>query len=362
MQRRKFLSASGLVGGAAATIAAPALAQSTRPEIRWRLASSYPKSLGTIYGAMEVFSRRVAELTDNQFKISVHPAGELMPALQVFDSVQSGAVQMGQSASYFYIGRNPAFGFGTALPFGLNVRAQNAWLTLGGGNDLLNEFYKAYDVHHFPAGNTGAQMAGWFRKEIKTVEDLKGLKFRVGGLAGMVLSKLGVVPQQLAAGDIYPALEKGVLDAAEFVGPYDDEKLGLHKIAKYYYAPGWWEGSATLSLFVNLKAYQSLPADYRAAIEVAAAEANGWMIAKYDTENMPAMRRLVAGGAQLRSFPRPVMDACYKAAHELYAEMSEKSPEFKKIFDHWVKFRDEQVAWSRITDLPFDNYMANRKA
>jgi TRAP-type mannitol/chloroaromatic compound transport system substrate-binding protein len=358
MQRRRFLSAGTALGGVAAAVSAPAIAQTSRPEVRWRLASSYPKSLGTIFGAMEVFARRVGELTDGRFRISVHPAGELVPGLQVLDAVQAGSIEIGQSASYFYIGRNPAFGFGTALPFGLNVRAQNAWLMLAGGNELLNEFLRPFDVIHLPAGNTGAQMAGWFRKEIRAVEDLHGLKFRVGGLAGMVLQRLGVVPQQLAAGDIYPALEKGVIDAAEFVGPYDDERLGLHKVAKYYYAPGWWEGSATLSLFINQKAFAALPADYKAAIEAAAAEANGWMMAKYDVENPAAIRRLVAGGAQLRSFSRPVMDACWKAAHELYAELGEKSPEFRKIFEHWLKFRDEQVSWSRVTDLPFDNYMA----
>jgi len=191
----------------------------------------------------------------------------------------------------------------------------------------------------------------------RSAADLKGLKFRVGGLAGMVLAKLGVVPQQLAAGDLYPALEKGVIDAAEFVGPLDDEKLGLHKVAKYYYYPGWWEGSATLSLFINQKAWATLPAQYQVALRTAAAEANQWLTIKYDTENPQALRRLVAGGAQLRAFPKDVTQASYKAAQQLYEELSEKSPAFKKIYAHWSKFRAEQVMWQQFCDLPFDNLM-----
>ncbi len=359
MERRKFLSAGTVMAGTAASFAAPAIAQSSRPEIRWRLASSYPKSLTTIFGACDMMAKRVAELTENRFKISVHAAGELVPALGVLDAVQNATVECGHTASYFNIGKDPAFGFGTALPFGLNTRAQEAWFKVGGGLELMNDFYRAYDVTSLPLGNTGAQMAGWYRKEIKSVADLKGLKFRVGGLAGQVLSKLGVVPQQLAAGDLYPALEKGVNDAAEFVGTYDDEKLGLHKVAKFYYYPGWWEGSATVTLFINQKALSGLPADYRAAITVACAEANHWMTAKYDLENPAALRRLVAGGAQLRSFPKPVMDASFKAAEDLYAEMAEKSPAFKKIHEPWRKFKNEQIVWSRFCELPFDTYMAS---
>ncbi|RYX97120.1 MAG: twin-arginine translocation signal domain-containing protein [Comamonadaceae bacterium] len=360
MERRNFLARSAAAGGVAAVMAAPALAQTgSRPDVRWRLASSYPRTLATIYGAMEMVTKRVGELTDGHFKISMHAAGELAPALQVLDAVQGGSVEAGHSASYFYIGKDPAFGFGTAMPFGLNARGQNAWMYEGGGLEANNEFLKEHGVTSLPVGNTGAQMAGWYRKEIKTVADLQGLKFRVGGLAGMVLSKLGVVPQQLAAGDIYPALEKGVLDAAEFVGPYDDEKLGLHKVAKYYYFPGWWEGSATLTMFINPKAWAALPPEYRAAVQVACAEANQWSTAKYDVANPEALRRLVAGGAQLRSFPKPVMQACFKAAEELYGELSAKSPAFKKMYAPWKKFRDEQLVWSQFCETPFDSFMAS---
>jgi TRAP-type mannitol/chloroaromatic compound transport system substrate-binding protein len=360
MQRRNFITHAA-VGSAAATLAAPALAQGQHPEVRWRIASSYPKTLDTIYGAVDMTVKRVGELTDGRFRITLHGAGELVPPLQVLDAAIDGTVEAGHSASYFYIGRDPAFGFGTAMPFGLNTRGQNAWLYEGGGNEVLNEFYAGFGLTHIPIGNTGAQMAGWYRKEIKAVGDLKGLKFRIGGLGGMVLSKLGVVPQQLAAGDLYPALEKGVLDAAEFVGPFDDERLGLHKVAKYYYYPGWWEGSATLPLFVNQKAWAALPASYQAALRTAAAEANQWCTAKYDVANPVALRRLVAGGAQLRAFPKPVMEASYQAANQLYGELGEKSAAFKKIYAHWSKFRDEQLLWQQFCEAPFDSFMASTR-
>lgn len=359
MDRRNFVTKAG-IAGTASVLSTSAMAQTApMPELRWRIASSYPKSLVTIYGAMELFAKRVGELTGGKFVISVHAAGEIAPALQVLDAAQNGTVEAGHTASYFFIGKDPAFGFGTALPFGLNARGQNAWMYEGNGQKLLSEFYDSYGLVHMPVGNTGAQMAGWYRKEIKTVDDLKGLKFRVGGLAGMVLSKLGVVPQQIAPGDLYSALEKGVIDAAEFVGPVDDEKLGLHKVAKYYYYPGWWEGSAHLSLFINKKAWAALPPMYQAAMHSASYEATAWSLAKYDAENPAALRRLVVGGAQLRPFSKSITEASFKAANELYAEMAAKSPAFKKIYADWVKFRDEQVVWQRFCEVPFDTLMSS---
>ncbi|HEX4326839.1 MAG TPA: TRAP transporter substrate-binding protein [Burkholderiales bacterium] len=355
MQRRDFIKHGGIAGVLAAG-SAPAFAQNT--PIKWRLASSYPKTLDTLIGAVERVSKTVGELTNNRFQIQVFGPGEIVPALQVFDAVQNGTVEAGHTASYFYIGKNPAFGFGTAMPFGMNTRQQNAWLYLGGGIEMLNEFYKSYGVIGFPVGNTGAQMGGWFRKEIKTVADLKGLKMRIGGLGGMVLSKLGVIPQQIGGGDLYAALEKGVIDSAEWVAPYDDERLGLQKIAKYYYYPGWWEGCATLHLYINQKPWAALPKEFQQVLTTACAEANQWMTAKYDAGNPAALKRLVATGTQLRGFSRPIMEASYKAAGELYAELSVKSPEFKTIHDNYMKFRDEQILWSRICEEGFDNFMA----
>ncbi len=360
MKRRAFITTAG-VGLAAGGLAAPAIAQS-RPEVRWRITSSFPKSLDTLYGAGEHLVKRVADATDNKFQLRLFAAGEIVPGLQVLDAVQQGTVEAGQTASYYYVGKDPTFAFDTALPFGLNARQQFAWMHFGGGLELYREFLKEYNVTAIPAGNTGAQMGGWFRKEINTLEDLKGLRFRIGGLAGQVLAKLGVVPQQLAGGDIYPALEKGTLDAVEWVGPYDDEKLGFNKVAKYYYYPAWWEGGPQGSVMVNLRSWEALPAEYKAVLEAACAEANGWMLAKYDALNPAALRRLVAGGALLRPFPRAVMEACYKASNELYAETAAKNAKFKTIFDSWVKFRDEQNLWFRVAENTFDNFMAAQSA
>ncbi|HYD98086.1 MAG TPA: TRAP transporter substrate-binding protein [Alphaproteobacteria bacterium] len=354
MKRRSFLTSAG-VGVAASAVAAPAIAQS-QPEIKWRLASSFPKSLDTIYGAAEVIARRVSEATDGKFQIRAFAGGEIVPGLQVVDAVQNGTVECGHTASYYYVGKDPTFAFDCALPFGLNARQQNAWMYDGGGLQLMREFFKDYNIVQFPAGNTGVQMGGWFRKEIKTVADLKGLKMRIGGFAGQVISKLGAVPQQIAGGDIYPALEKGTIDAAEWVGPYDDEKLGFYKVAKYYYYPGWWEGGPQLSLVVNTAQWEGLPKSYKAILEAACYEANAFMNAKYDAQNPAALRRLVAGGAILRPFSRDVLEACHKAAFELYEETAKTNPKFAKVYAAWKQFRDEEFLWFRVAESTYDSF------
>ncbi len=364
MERRKFVSATALGGAALGAVASalpkPAIAQSM-PEIKWRMPSSFPKSLPTLYGGAEMLANRVAALTDGKFKITPFAAGEIVPALQVLDAVQNGTVELGQTAPYYYVGKDPTFAFGSTVPFGFNARQQQAWMLQGGGQELMNELLKDYNCNGRFAGNTGAQMGGWYRKEIKSVEDLKGLKFRIGGWAGAVLSKLGVVPQQIAGGDIYPALEKGTIDAAEWVGPYDDEKLGFYKVAKYYYYPGWWEGNAQLSLLVNLDQWQKLPKSYQAIFTAAAAEADMWMTAKYDADNPAALRRLVANGTLLKPFSREILDACYGAAQELYKEEQARNPKFKKVYEAWSKFLDEEHLWFRVEEQQFDNYMLSRR-
>jgi TRAP-type mannitol/chloroaromatic compound transport system substrate-binding protein len=361
MKRRQFLrgaTAAGVAGAAAAASAfpKPAIAQAM-PEIKWRCASSFPKSLDTIYGAAEVVAKRVAEMTDNKFQIRVFAGGEIVPGLQVLDACQAGTVECGHTALYYYVGKDPTFAFDTAIPFGLNCRQQTAWMLQGGGLELMREFLKDYNVTNFVCGNTGAQMGGWYRKEIKKPEDLNGLKMRIGGFAGKVLTKLGLVPQQIAGGDIYPALEKGTIDAAEWVGPYDDEKLGFHKVAKYYYYPGWWEGGPQLSFLVGLKQWESLPPAYKAALETATHEGHNWMVTKYDAGNPAALKRLIAGGAQLRPFSKEILDACHKAALELYEETSAANPKFKKVYDAMKQFRDDQYLWWQFAEYRFDDYM-----
>ena len=356
MKRREFLKAAGAGAAASTAIAAPAIAQSM-PEIKWRLTSSFPKSLDTIYGAAEVFAKAVAEATDNKFQIQVFAAGEIVPGLNAADAVSAGTVEMCHTASYYYFGKDPTFTFGTALPFGLNARMIDAWMFQGGGMDLMNEFYKKYQIFAIPAGNTGAQMGGWFRKEIKEPADLNGLKMRIGGFAGRILSKLGLVAQQLAGGDIYPALEKGTLDACEWVGPYDDEKLGFQKVAQYYYYPGWWEGGPMLHNFINIGKWNALPKSYQSIVLSASHVANTIMKTRYDALNPAALKRLIASGAQLRAFPPAVMDASFKAANELYAEISATNADFKKVYDAVVAFRGDQYLWWQIAEYGFDSFM-----
>ncbi len=359
MKRREFLKAAG-VGVAASAVAAPAVAQSM-PEVKWRMPTSWPKSLDTLYGACEFFAKRVSEITDGRFQITVFAGGEIVPALQVLDAVQNGSVEMCNTASYYYWGKDAAFTFGTALPFGLNARQQLAWFHQGGGNELMNELFATYNCIGFPAGNTNAQMGGWFRKEVNTSEDLKGLKFRIGGFAGRIVSKLGVIPQQIAAGDIYPALERGTIDAAEWVGPYDDEKLGFAKVAKYYYYPGWWEGGATGHHLINLEAWNKLPKAYQAAIYAASGETMVWEMSKYDYVNPPAIRRLIQGGAEVKPFSQEILEACLKAANETYAELSASNPRFKKMYDSLTAFRSDSYLWWQTAELTFDIFQVRNR-
>ena len=354
MKRRKFLQVAG-GAVAASAVAAPAIAQSA-PEVKWRLTSSFPKALDTIYGAAEVLAKYVNEATDGKFQIQVFAAGEIAPGLQALDVVSNGTVEMCHTACYYYVGKDPTFAFATAVPFGLNQRMMDAWCLYGGGTDLLNAFFKKHNAIADMAGNTGAQMGGWYRKEIKTVEDLKGLKMRIGGFAGQVLTKLGVVPQQIAGGEIYQALERGTIDAAEWVGPYDDEKLGFNKVAPFYYYPGWWEGGPMLHAMVNIDKFNALPKAYKAVLEAASQTANTHMMAKYDAGNPAALRRLIAGGAKLQPFSQQVMEACLKAANEVYAETSAKNPDFKKIHDSYMAFRNDQYLWWQVAEYAFDGF------
>ena len=357
MQRRDFVKHGGIAGILAAGTAPAAFAQGQT--FNWRMTSSFPKSLDTLYGGNEQVAKRVGELTGGKFQLRTFAAGEIVPGLQVLDAVQNATVEVGQTALYYYFGKDPAFGFASCLPFGLNARQQNAWWYYGGGEQLYADFLKKYNCVAFAAGNTGCQMGGWYRKEIKSVADIKNLKMRIGGPGGVILAKMGATPQQIAGGDIYPALEKGTIDAAEWVGPHDDEKLGFNKVAKYFYAPGWWESNSMNHFIVNLKAWDSLPKEYQYAFTTACHESNVMMMAKYDHLNPIALRKLLASGTQLRAFPRDVMLAAYKASNEQYKEWAEKFPEFKKMYEPWAKYRDEQAGWSRIAEGTFDSFMGS---
>ncbi|WP_280150704.1 TRAP transporter substrate-binding protein [Piscinibacter sp. XHJ-5] len=355
MQRRAFVHGAGLAG-VLATGVAPAVVHA-QANIRWRLASSFPKALDTIYGAAEVFAKMVGEMSGGKFQISVHAGGELMPPFGVLDGVSQATVEMAHTAPYYFFGKDPTYALDCAIPFGLNSRQMSAWMYEGNGLKLTREFYAKSNIVNFPMGNTGAQMGGWYRKEIKTLADIKGLKMRIGGFGGAVLARIGGVPQNIPGGEIYQALEKGTIDAAEWVGPYDDQKLGFNKVAPYYYYPGWWEGGPQLSLYVNSKAYEGLSAEYKHIIEAAASHAHVQMQARYDARNPVALKQLVASKSKLVAFPKPVMDAAFKAALEVYAELNASNPSWKKIYEDYSAFRKEQNLWFRFTEATFDAYM-----
>ena len=354
MNRRALMGAAA--AAAPAALATPALAQTQMPEVRWRLTSSFGRNLDVLFGTAEAICRRVGQLTDGKFRIQAFPGGEIAPPLAALDAVQSGAVECTHTAPYYYVGKEPGFAFFTAMPFGLNNRMWTAWFRHGGGRELNAELLSDYNAISFPAGDTGAQMGGWFRNEVPNLAALNGLKFRIAGFAGQVFQRLGAAPTQVAAADIYPSLERGALDAVEFVGPHDDEKLGFVRVARYYYAPGFWEPGARLHFMANRAAWNALPDIYKNAIEVACAEADTEMLARYDHLNPQALRRLVAAGAQLRFFNRDIMQAAWNATNEVYAETGARNPRFKKILDSYIPYRNELYQWFRVAENSFDNF------
>jgi len=354
MNRRLILGAAA--AAAPAALAAPALAQTQSPELRWRLASSFPKNLDILFGGAEYLARRVAQMTENRFQIRTFAAGEIVPALQVLDALQNGTIECGQTSSLYYIGKDPTLAAFAAIPWGLNMRQMTAWMRHGGGNELAAEIYRDYNVVGIPFGDTGTQMGGWFRKEIRSLDDLKGVKFRISGIAGHVFARLGAAPTQIAASDIYPSLERGTIDAAEWIGPYDDEKLGFQRVAKYYYAPGFWDGCSRGVFMMHQRAWDALPDVYKNILEVACGEATLEMAARYDEANPKALRRLLAGGAQLRAWPREILQASWRATHELYEDTAAQNPRFRKMWTSYKAFRDEQFQWFRVAENAYENF------
>ncbi len=358
MDRRSIIKHAGIAGILAAGAAPAAHAQTA---VRWRLASSFPKSLDTLFGAEETLARKVNEMSGGKFVISTHAAGELMPAFGVVDGLQQGSVEMAHTAAYYFFGKDETFALSCSIPFGLNSRQMTAWMYQGNGLKLTREFYRNYNIVNFPGGNTGAQMGGWYRKEIKSVADMKGLKFRVGGFAGKVMERMGVVPQNIPAGEIYQSLEKGTLDAAEWIGPYDDQKLGLNKVAPYYYYPAWWEGGPQLEFFVNSKAWDALSPENKSILETAAAYAHQEVQAKYDVKNPTALKQLVGAKTKVLPFAKDIMDRAYKESMQLYSELSAKNPNWKKVYEDFAAFRKEQNQWFRFTEARFDSFMQAQK-
>jgi TRAP-type mannitol/chloroaromatic compound transport system substrate-binding protein len=359
MQRRAFLKQTALGAAAgSAVLAAPAIAQEA-PNLTWRLASDFPAESATLYAGATEVARHVAEVTDGRFNIEVFSAGQLFQSGQALEAVQHRVVECGHGVSTRYFATEPALCFDGGVPFGLNTRQMNAWMRQGDGLALTRQAFAKYDILNFPCGYTGAQMGGWFRGEIKTVDDLRGLKMAADGFAGEVLARLGATTVAgLPAADIHAALAQGVVDAAATIGPYDDERLALFEVARNYYFPAWWAGTQQVSLYANQDAYGELPKSYQTALSLACAAACNTMIATFDAHNPDALRRLVAQGAQLKAYPRPVLQAAHEATLAACNEFSAKDAMFKTLYDSMLAFRSKQVPWFRMAEGSFDNMMA----
>lgn len=331
---------------------APAAAPSAGPPIiEWEMASSWVETLPTLWASNVHFADRVAALTDGRFSITPRAAGELTGALEVLPAVQASTVVAGTTASYYYIESSPITAFGTAVPFGLTTRQQLAWLYAGGGLELLQGMYaEKFNVIQFPVASTGAQMGGWFNREIQSLNDLDGLTMRIPGLGGQVMRSLGVATENLAASEIGAALESGEIDAAEFIGPSDDKNLGLQDSGQYYYYPGFWEPCALAEVQVNLDEWNALPPSYQEAIRTAAAETTSWTMALYDARNGLALNELVAGGTELRLFPDDVLGAAQAASGLLLDEYAAGDEDFARVLDHWRNFRRQVAPWFSLAE------------
>jgi TRAP-type mannitol/chloroaromatic compound transport system substrate-binding protein len=358
MQRRHLLRNFAISAGTATVVSAcqnaanaPRVEADDLPKLNWKMATSWPKSLETIFGGAQTVADRVGAMTGGKFTIECYQADEIVPGLQVLDAVENATVQCGHTAGYYYAGKNPALNFATGIPFGLNAAQQNAWMYQGGGLELMQKVYGEFNIINFPAGNTGGQMGGWFKKEIKTVQDLQGLKMRIPGFGGEVMSQLGVNVQVLPGGEIYLALERGAIDAAEWIGPYDDEKLGLNKAASYYYYPGWWEPGPSLDLIINLEAWEQLPPVYQEIVKTAALESNTNMLARYNSLNGEALKRLVDSGTTLSIYSDEIMAAAKKITEDILTKNAASSPQFKEIYDQWSQFKATVSNWNNINEL-----------
>ena len=368
MDRRGFVTkaAAGMAGTGLVAACGPtgdgtgeldgAPAVQTGRRVLWRLASSYPRNIDTIWGAGEVLVEELAALTNGRFQLRVYPAGELVPALQVMDAVQQNTVQCCHTASYYFTGKSPVLAFDACVPFGLTPRQQNAWLFQAGGLEQMQRAYSDFNIINFPSGNTGAQMGGWFRREVESRADLQGLKMRIPGLGGQVMDRMGVAVQNIAGGEVYPALERGAIDAAEWVGPHDDERLGLHQAASFYYYPGWWEPGPGMSCLVNLDAWNQLPSDYQAAFRIACKAAHTELQTAYDAKNPPALRRLIDGGVQMRKFSPEIMDFARTTSETIMEENASADATYREVYESWKRFKEESFQWFGTNELAYAEY------
>ena len=323
---------------------------------KWKMVTSWPKNFPGLGTAPERFSKMVDDMSAGRLKIKVYGAGELVPALQVFDAVSQGTAEMGHSGAYYWKGKTPAAQFFTSVPFGLTAQEMNGWIYYGGGLELWQELYAPFNLIPLAAGNTGVQMAGWFNKEINSVEDLKGLKMRIPGLGGEVLKRAGGTPVTLPGGELFTSLQTGAIDATEWVGPYNDLAFGLYKAAKHYYYPGWHEPGSMMELTVNKPAFESLPKDLQTIVTVAAQAINADMLAEYTARNNAALTELVeTHGVDVRKLPDDVLNKLRELSEQVVAEVAAQDPASQKIYDSYMKFRDGVVKYHAISEQAFIN-------
>jgi len=357
--RRDFIKKVGTgaaaVGAGIAASAVPAVAKEKK--FRWKMVTTWPPHFPMLGEGADNFAKWVGEMSGGRLKIQVYGGGELVPPLGVFDAVSQGTVEMGHGAAYYWAGKSPATQFFAAVPFGFNAQSLNAWLYSGGGMELWDEVYAKFNLKPFLAGNTGVQMGGWFNKEIKSMDDLKGLKMRIPGLGGKVIAKAGGNAVLVAGGEIYTNLDRGVIDATEWVGPFHDLKMGFYKAAKYYYYPGWHEAGTGIEAMVNLNAWNSLPDDLKAIVEAAAYKCNMWMISEFEAKNNGALQELITKHkVQLKQFPEPVLKELKKLAKEVLEEVAGSDPMSRKVYDSFLEFQKTMIDWNKITEEQYQQF------
>jgi TRAP-type mannitol/chloroaromatic compound transport system substrate-binding protein len=362
MDRRAFFSRAAVSGAGAAAALGSATVLAQAPTVKWRLQNAYPRSMGDVYSLYDALPKQISAMSGDRFQVQMFQAGELVPAPGILSAVGKGTVEAAFTVAFFHIGVDRSFAFVTGLPFGMNARLQYAWYRYGGGKEVLQELFDQHNIVHFAAGNSGVQMGGFFRKEIKGVADLDGLKMRIGGLGGEVLAAMGVVPQQIAPGEIYSALEKGTIDAVEFGMPVIDEKFGFHKVAPYYYSNGFWDVTNQSSIFVNKERWNELPDAFKETFAVAAGRLHEAQLPYFDANNPAALARMMSEGAQLRAMPRDILNKGYEAAFDLYATEANRNPLFKKIYTQWSHFREEAYRWNSFNEIPLDQYVTSKIA
>jgi TRAP-type mannitol/chloroaromatic compound transport system substrate-binding protein len=370
MKRRDFLGkvgagsviGAGLLAGCGRetdTAAGGPKPQAKAQTFEWKMVTTWPKNFPGMGTGANNLARLIGEMSGGRIKVKVYGAGEMVPAFEIFDAVSQGTAEMGHGASYYWKGKSEAAQFFAAVPFGLTAQEMNGWLYHGGGMELWEEIYADFGLVPTAAANTGVQMGGWFNKEINSLEDLKGLKMRIPGLGGEVLERLGGTPVSLPGGEIFTSLKSGAIDATEWVGPYNDLAFGLHKAAKHYYYPGWHEPGTTLECFINRKAYEALPKDLQSVVTNACKVANLDLLAEFTARNNQALNTLVnEHGVDLRRFPDEVLKELHTISNQVVAEIAEKDPASRKVYDSFSKFRDQVVAWHDVSERAYLNARA----